>query len=564
MHKYIRLILLFMALGVIIALMGRYSTSGPSSTAAPASTSTVADAGSGLIKAVHYFASGWPKTFWEDFEQSQVDEDFARIKADGFNTIILVVPWLGFETGFENGAPDPSPLYDRLEWLLRKIDQTGLGYALRVSFPHSFDTENGVGNMQLCREIFVDSERREAWLKYISRIGQQVDRHREAFRFAFFSWEDFFCPYTFPGLPIDQRIDIAKRSGFQDWLNENFPRQLVEFLYLDSFDSMAAVPIPESTSPASWFLLHFVDQFLVNQLLMPARQFLPELAMEVRVDRDRTPIGDEIFWTGHDLALSDDRVRSSYWGPYYGAQNQGEELTASQALQSLDYMLNAVSGNGTNINHVVEQFNFIDNTPGFARDHAKIKETELPAFLEGSAALFKEKSRGYGLWAYRDYVDSAIYNGSFEMGLRGWDNEGAVSVITNDEGDRAIRMQANTEISQAFAPFEHFINLELSEKLTFCANFKLREQLVRIKLSIDGTDQGSLDVGSSGNHCKVLDVEPVKKNEVVFSFSSDAEIEIDDLRLYTYIQRLDVYDENGLASSLRDLIVRFNKEWLED
>ena len=45
MHKYIRVILLFVALGVIIVLMGRYSTSGPSSTLAPASNSKVADAG---------------------------------------------------------------------------------------------------------------------------------------------------------------------------------------------------------------------------------------------------------------------------------------------------------------------------------------------------------------------------------------------------------------------------------------------------------------------------------------------------------------------------------------
>ena len=61
-----------------------------------------------LIKAVHYFSSSWPKTFWGDLEYSQVDDDFAQIKADGFNTVILVIPWMGFETGFEDGVSEPS------------------------------------------------------------------------------------------------------------------------------------------------------------------------------------------------------------------------------------------------------------------------------------------------------------------------------------------------------------------------------------------------------------------------------------------------------------------------
>ena len=121
-----------------------------------------------LIKAVHYFSSSWPKTFWGDLEYSQVDDDFAQIKADGFNTIILVIPWMGFETGFEDGVSEPSVLYERLEWLLAKIDQAGLAYGIRLSFPHSFDPEVGTSNHQLCSDIFTDGALREQWLHYLS------------------------------------------------------------------------------------------------------------------------------------------------------------------------------------------------------------------------------------------------------------------------------------------------------------------------------------------------------------------------------------------------------------
>jgi hypothetical protein len=553
MRKYTVLILLMLTAVVTITRFGGGVVPQPPQT----------DSKPEQIKAVHYFSSSWPKSFWEDFEQSQVDDDFAQIKADGFNTIILVIPWMGFETGFEDGVPEPSQLYDRLEWLLTKIDQAGLAYGLRVSFPHSFDPENGIGTGKLCTDIFVSSAHRENWLQYLSRIAQRVDQHRDSFKFAFFSWEDFFCPYaSIPNLNEDQRLDLARRSGYQSWLAEHYPMQLLELLYLRSFNSMESVPVPDRKSPAFWLFLRFIDQFLVDQLITPGRQVLPELAMEVRVDKDPIHNGDKISWAEHDLMLSDDRLRGSYWGAYYGANNQGELLSANEALKHFEHMLDEVSDHGKNINHIVEQFNFADNTPGYVGRHAQIKNNELPAFLEGAAELLKQKSRGYGLWTYRDYMDSAIYNSSFELGLRGWDTQGQVTVITNVDGDQALRMQAAAVISQTFAPFNRFAGLGSSEQLTFCANFKRLAEPARITLSVNGKQMSAFDISETGQHCVEMDAQPIKQASVVFSVSSDAETQLDDLRLFSYVQKLNVYDEYGQPGPLRDLIVRLNTDWL--
>ena len=517
-----------------------------------------------LIKAAHYFSSSWPKTFWGDFEYSQVDDDFAQIKADGFNTIILVVPWMGFETGFEDGVSEPSALYERLEWLLTKIDQAGLAYGLRLSFPHSFDPEVGTSNHQLCSDIFTDSALREQWLHYLSRITQRIDEHRESFRFAFFSWEDFFCPYaSIPNMKPELRLEMARNSGYQTWLAENHLRESVELLYQQSFHSMGSVPFPKRESPAFQLFLRFVDQFLINQLIIPGRQVLPELAMEVRVDKDPVYNGNETTWFEHDLALSDEQLRGSYWGAYYGAGNKGELLNAPAALQNFEYMLNEVSDDGKNINHIVEQFNFADNTPGFD-GHAQIKSTELPAFLEGAAQLLKQKSRGYGLWAYRDYVDSAIYNGSFELGLRGWETQGEVATIENSDGDQALHMQPWAAISQTFVPFDRFAGLGASDKLTFCANFIPIAGPAQITLLLNGTNLAALDISQAGQQCVSMDAQAIKQSEVVFSVLSNAEIQIDDLRLYSFVQILGVYDKNGKPGPLRDLITRMNTDWLAD
>ncbi len=268
------------------------------------------------------------------------------------------------------------------------------------------------------------------------------------------------------------------------------------------------------------------------------------------------------FWARHDLALSDEQLRGSYWGAYYGADNQGELLSAQKALQHFENMLNEVSDHGKNINHIVEQFNFADNTPGYAGQHAQIDKEELPAFLEGAAELLKQKSRGYGLWAYRDYVDSAIYNSSFELGLRGWDYQGDLTVITNDDGDKALHMQAGAVISQTFDPFDRFAGLGSSEQLTFCANFKRLTDSAKIELSLNGTAMGTLAVNETAHQCVTMDALAMKQSTVKFSISSDAEIQIDDLRLYSYVQVLNVYDQYGQPGPLRDLIVRLNKDWL--
>ena len=514
------------------------------------------------IKAVHYFSSSWPKSFWGDFEYSQVDRDFAQIKADGFNTIILVIPWMGFEVNFEDGKSEPSELYERLDWLLDKIEEADLAYCLRLSFPHNFDPEVGTDNARLCADIFLDDATRKNWLQYLSRVVERVDQHRESFKFAFFSWEDFFCPYvSFPNMTREQRLDMAKRSGYQDWLSENYPLQVLEMLYNEPLGAMRLIPVPERDSAAFLLFLQFVDQFLIKQLIEPGRELLPELAMEVRVDRDLIQNSGEVFWAQHDLALSDEQLRGSYWGAYYGANNQGELLSADEALKHFEFMLNEVSDDGKNINHIVEQFNFVDNTPGFV-GHAKIDEQQLPAFLEGAAELLKQKSRGYGLWAYHDYVDSAIYNGSFELGLRGWDIQGELEVVGNTDGDKSLKMQSGAVISQTFKPYARFAGLGPSEQVTFCANFTSPEGAARITLLLNGIAVGEIDVTEATRGCTAMDAPAFKQSEIVFSVMTNSNIQIDDLRLYSFVQVLNVYDENGKPGPLRDLIVRMNTDWL--
>ena len=94
--------------------------------------------GVATVRATHYWAGGYPKSFWDGLDPSRVDADFARIRQDGFNTVVLAVSWPEFQPRLT-----PTPAYDErafgdLAMLIRKAGEHGLRVALRVGFIWSF------------------------------------------------------------------------------------------------------------------------------------------------------------------------------------------------------------------------------------------------------------------------------------------------------------------------------------------------------------------------------------------------------------------------------------------
>ena len=55
------------------------------------------------LKSVTYFGDEWPINYWGS-EDENMSANFAKIKADGFNSIILVIPWREFQP--ENGKEE--------------------------------------------------------------------------------------------------------------------------------------------------------------------------------------------------------------------------------------------------------------------------------------------------------------------------------------------------------------------------------------------------------------------------------------------------------------------------
>jgi hypothetical protein len=167
--------------------------------------------------------------------------------------------------------------------------------------------------------------------------------------------------------------------------------------------------------------------------------------MEVRVDREgvrHDKTSDIIEWIARDQHVTDPgqhAVRGLYWAPYFGAPNDGGVISSTAALGALEIMLRSATESGglRNTRVFLEQFNFNDNTPGMDQNSVVAPGDQID-FLLGAGQLLKDLSRGYALWAYRNYRQSIIYNGFYERNLDGWGVEDCCATARGDPGTNHV------------------------------------------------------------------------------------------------------------------------------
>jgi len=510
-----------------------------------------------FIKAAHYFSSAWPKTFWEEFEESQVDNDLQQIKRDGFNTIVLVVPWMGFETGFQNKRTTSNEkLYKRLEFVLSKIKANNLDYILRLGFPHSFAPNLGTNIAQLCTDFYEKPELQDKWLDYLNKVQNITNNYADNLTGILVSWEDFWCPhFVFPHLDENRRKELANEIEYSQWLMQK-DLTILKIILGKNEPKMADIAIPTKDEIAYFYYIEFIDKKFNELVLKTTKQVFPQTAMEIRIDKDPVKaVNGEKIWIGHNLYFDEPNHRGTYWAPFWGADNQGEKLSLKQAIFNFEYFLNYVTKNGTSTNHVIEQFNFTDNTPYFP-NNASLNEFEVEEFLRQSAPLLKKYSRGYGVWAYRDYADNALYNASFEMGLDGWETQGELKLL-KAEGDNQLTMTKNSSISQNYNPH---------------ARHMLATSYKQLNLCLKSVNTGALDIYinqnvvahailNKGDNCIKFKTDNfISAKQVNFKIVANTNLILDEIKLYGFVQRLGMYDEFDRPSVYVNYIIKLNNQ----
>ena len=76
------------------------------------------------VRATHYFGDGWALNFLQIVDSASLKRDMAQIVEDGFNTVILVIPWRGLQTDHMVPAYDAFYL-SQLKRCLAAADKAG-------------------------------------------------------------------------------------------------------------------------------------------------------------------------------------------------------------------------------------------------------------------------------------------------------------------------------------------------------------------------------------------------------------------------------------------------------
>lgn len=398
------------------------------------------------LRGVHYFADTYPKQFWNSFEPADVARDFKQIRTDGFNSIVLVVPWAEFQPSLVNGKHDER-MFERLRYLMDAAQREKLGVVLRVSYYWTYrpDTEQSVSSRIV--QLFHDDGVRAAWLDHLGEMYRRVGSH-PAFRLAFLCWEDLHL-MELPGVPTVLRDDGLLKQ-YRGFLSRTSSLDEISKIYGMKFASWDQVPFPERKSPAYAKVFDYWDDALLNRLFIPANERFPNLSFEVRSDWDPVWEADnKITWKNHSTtyALPGTNTRTSYYATAWGMKNQGDFATAEEVLKGFDRYLAHVQEGDPTRHLFIDQFLFYYSLPDHMHN-TQVKPEERGKFLEGVAARMREKDISYSLWYYRDYVDNVLYNAHFSLGLDGWSSSSGVKSVTLPSGRYGVEIPRGGSISQ--------------------------------------------------------------------------------------------------------------------
>ncbi len=500
------------------------------------------------LKAVTYSGDTWVINFWNS-ETDYLDEDMAQIAADGFNGIILVVPWREFQP-YANTYSDYA--FQKLDEVMNAAETHGLWVELRVSY--RWDYYPGNDFAENFRKVLYDESTQSMWRSYMERVYKAASAHSN-FYGGFITWEDFwnYVPEAMSLESADERVSTAALLGYQDYLREHYTLDEINAAYhTNDITSYETVPLPSSVDhPGAQLFYDFYDEKLL-QLLALGQQVFPNLSMEVRLDSDGLDDGQGgIIPVDHykTFGCGDSSYTSLMYAVYMGATVRGQDITAAQAIDNMNSMLGVVKSHNEGKPIFIDQLLYRDNTEGFEYN-PQIYAEELPVFLSQLAPTLRNNTCGYGVWAYRNYRNSPVYNYGFALGTSGWTFSTSAKV-TDRNGSRAAHLQPQGTITQKIR--------DGGEKMKTHNNI--------VAFTVDSDEPATVTV-TLGALSKSVEVNGLQNVEIDFgkleydeiSFSSTNDVWIDDIFIYNFIQDGQLYDVNNNELSCIGAIRSLNSQ----
>ena len=496
------------------------------------------------LKSVTYFGDAWPINFWGT-EDDNMEVNFTRIKADGFNSIILVVPWREFQPG-DMGNMYNEAAFSKLDKIMKCADDHGLMVTLRIGY--CWDYAGDASLPDRYSGIVQDgSNDRKRWLDYCKTIYSRVSDYGN-FQGGFITWEDFWDYTTNMDRELTRSLSLrmASWSGYQDYLKAHYSLEEISALYGKTFSDYSEIWIPERKRPEAKLFFEFYDSFL-TKLLSESQEVFPGLSMEVRSDGD--PIyqadGSYAYYSHYaTYPCADAEYSSLMYSVSLGQQNVSDHISAETALAAMQKNMNNLIGKSGK-KYFMEQLLYMDSTEAFSYN-TQIEEAQVGDFVKNLAPILKDTTCGYGLWVYRNYVNDCVYNGQFALGTTGWETTGTVQ-NTEHDGSKAISLEKGSVITQK-------IQGRLAKRDQIHVKFWAAPKNGTAKVTFQiGDQKKTVQVREAGNYEFSI---PWQVNYDL-SITTDRGVTLDNLKMYTHEQYGRIYDTDGneqdLAASFREL-----------
>ena len=356
-------------------------------------------AGDEFIIATHYYGFeeyAWPINYLNSLPSDNIHQDLKTISDMGFNTIILLVSWSEFEPSI--GTPNRQA-YQKLGEIISQASRMDLKVIVRIPYLWSLLGSN-IRERIAYAIVDHDSYRRDL-LRFVADFRSHVVDQNPNVLSIFGSWEDYY---------VVRDLFFTKHSG--EYLPSTVIRQ--------SFGEDTGVDPDEVVINGENY-----DIFLnwLDGCISTLAQEIGEYGYEIRVDSDPITTDGALHWHSHSDYFENRSGGSlvSYWAPYFGQSNSGEELDAEQAVKGFAWTLDLIEQKSSK-KPFIDQLNFFDNSP-HTESNAKIKLSEVPEFFEQLSGVLVERTKGYAFWTIRDYSHNLIVNSSFSDALRvegGW------------------------------------------------------------------------------------------------------------------------------------------------
>lgn len=492
------------------------------------------EAAPSYLKAATYVSDAWVSNFWNS-ESDHMDEELAQIAADGFNSIVLVVPWREFQPGVLPVSYNRYA-FQKLDKVMNAANAHGLMVELRVGYVWDYYNDDVVTGR--FRDLLKDPSTRAAWLAYAKQIYRTASAHSN-FYGGFMTWEDFWN-YVEDAANLGKGANsrnAAKECGYQTWLKKNYSLKQVNEYYqpAEKFTSYDNVYIPARKEYAYKLFYEFYDVFL-NDLLEDTQKVFPNLSMEVRLDVDPVDAQDGNGQVGASHYGTFPCADAGYTSLMYSVSmghGFGDVLSTQEAIKTMNEQLSLVRANNGGKPVFIDQLLYMDATEGFEQN-ARLAESHRGAFLTGIPDTLRAHTNGYAVWTYRNYTNNPVYNHQFALGTRGW-NVTNGSVMERN-GSSQLLLQSGGSLAQKVG---HRIGGRTTHDghVRFTADSD-EPAVLTVKL-------GSMSQTVEVNGPKQYDLNLGRKGFYEVSFETDGDVYLDNIHVYNFVQDGQLRDIDG-------------------